>query len=47
MNLKTAHFSFLTTTALRSSTFSGRTAVFVWCDGGLTTVKLDKTQHKT
>jgi len=39
MNLKTAHFSILTTTALRSSKFSGRTAVFtvfVWCDGGFT-----------
>jgi len=39
MNLKTAHFSILTTTALRSSKFSGRSAVFmvfVWCDGGLT-----------
>ena len=40
MNLKTAHFSFLTTTALRSSKFSGRSAVFmvfVWCDGALRT----------
>jgi len=41
MNLKTAHFSILTTTALRSSKFSGRSAVFmvfVWCDVGLTKV---------